>query len=98
ETLYSRSLNSVLVALMYSLLGPTGVGSLKKNFLEARLAIEDNGLRTVNLEELYANPFSFARFALESYEDDVEGLLTAEQWEKIQVSDASYKNRAINYL
>ncbi len=98
ETLYNTSLDSNLVALMYALLGPAGVGTLRQNYLESRLALEANGLRTTELDALYAEPFSFARLALESYSDDTEGLLSNQQWEKVQESDSSYKNRAINYL
>lgn len=98
ETLYNKSLDSNLVALMYTLLGPAGVGTLKQNYLKARLAIEANGLRTTELDAFYAEPFSFARLAFETYTDDTEGLLSNSQWEKIQESDSSYKNRAINYL
>jgi len=97
-SLYNTSLDSNLVALMYTLLGPAGVGKLTQNYLEARLAIENNGLRTTELDMLYANPFAFARLALETYTDDTEGLLSNQQWEKVQESDSSYKNRAINYL
>lgn len=98
ETLYNKSLDSNLVALMYTLLGPAGIGTLKQNYLEARLNIEANGLRTTELDAFYAEPFSFARLAFETYTDDTEGLLNNQQWEKIQESDSSYKNRAINYL
>jgi len=98
ETLYNRSLESNLVALLYALLGPSGIGGLRQNYLRARLAIEENGLQTTELDELYANPFSFARLASESYEENTEGLLTNEQWAKIVESDRSYQNRAINYL
>lgn len=98
ETLYNKTLDSNLVALMYTLLGPAGVGTLKQNFLEARLNIEANGLRTTELDSFYAEPFSFARLAFETYTDDTEGLLNNQQWEHIQESDSSYKNRSINYL
>lgn len=98
ETIYNKSLDSNLVALMYTLLGPAGVGTLKQNYLEARLKIEANGLRTTELDAFYAEPFAFARLASETYLDDTEGLLSNQQWETIQESDSSYKNRAINYL
>ena len=98
ETLYNKSLDSNFVALMYTLLGPAGIGALKQNFLESRLAFETNGLRTTELDAFYAEPLSFARLAFETYTDDTEGLLSNKQWEDIQESDASYKNRAINYL
>lgn len=98
ESLYNKSLDSNLVALMYTLLGPAGLGTLKQNYLIARLNIENNGLRTAELDSFYAEPFSFARLAFETYTDDTEGLLDHEQAEAIKESDASYKNRAINYL
>lgn len=98
ETIYNKSLDSNLVALMYTLLGPAGVGTLKQNYLNARLSIEANGLRTTELDAFYSEPFSFARLAFETYTDDTEGLLSNQKWEKIQESDSSYKNRAINYL
>ena len=98
ETLYNKSLDSNLVALMYTLLGPAGLGTLKQNYLQARLNIENNGLRTTELDSFYAEPFSFARLAFETYTDDTEGLLDHEALTEIQESDLSYKNRAINYL
>jgi len=98
ETLYNTSLDSNLVAIMYAILGPAGIGTLKQNYLEARLNIEYNGLRTTELDALYSEPFGFARLAEETYEDDTEGLLNNQQWEHIQESDSSYKNRAINFL
>jgi len=98
ETLYNKSLDSNLVALMYTLLGPAGMGTLKQNYLSARLNVEHNGLSTAELDAFYAEPFSFARLAFETYTDDTEGLLNHEQTEHINESDSSYKNRAINYL
>ncbi len=98
DTIYNKALDSNLVALMYALLGPAGIGALRQNYLRARLSIEENGLRTTDLDALYANPMSFARLALETYQDNTEGLLNNEQWSKIQESDASYKRRAMNYL
>ena len=98
ETLYNKSLDSNLVALMYTLLGPAGLGTLKQNYLLARLNVENNGLRTAELDSFYAEPFSFARLAFETYTDDTEGLLDHERAEAIRESDTSYKNRAINYL
>lgn len=98
ETIYNKGQDSVLVALMYTLLGPAGIGWLRENYLKARLEIEANGLSTANLDELYANPLSFARTAAETYEQDPEGTLTNAEWEKINESDASYRNRAIDYL
>lgn len=98
ESLYNKSLDSNLVALMYTLLGPAGLGTLKQNYLIARLNVENGGLRTAELDAFYAEPFSFARLAFETYTDDTEGLLDHEQAEAIAESDSSYKNRAINYL
>jgi hypothetical protein len=98
NTIYNKSINSNLVALMYALLGPAGLGGLRKDYLLARLSIEDAGLHTVDLDAFYANPLGFTRLASETYLTDTEGLLTNAQWEQIQTADASYRNRAIDYL
>jgi hypothetical protein len=98
ETIYTRGLDSNLVSFLYALMGPAGVGSLRKNYLQARLDFEEVGLHTVNLDALYGNIFNFARFVSESYENIPTELLTNEQWKKIQMADASYRNRGINYL
>lgn len=98
ETVYNKAPDSTLVSIMYALLGPAGMGALLQNYLLARLDIEANGLSTFDLDELYANPFSFSRIAQETYENDPTGLLSNAQWEKIREADASYRNRAIDYL
>lgn len=98
ETIFTHSPDSNLASLLYALLGPAGVGALRQNYLQARLDFEEDGLNTVDLDDLYANIFNFARFASETYEYIPTGLLTNEQWEKIQIADASYRNRAIKYL
>lgn len=98
ETIYTHSPDSNLVALLYALLGPAGVGDIRKNYLLARLDFEEYGLNTTNLDALYGNIFAFARFASETYTYIPTELLTAEQWSKIQSADSSYRNRAVNYL
>jgi hypothetical protein len=98
ETVWNKGIHTRLVALMYTLLGPSGVGYLRQNYLEARIAIENNGLKTTELDELYNNIFSFARFATEVYEQDTEGLLTQAQFEQVQESDKAYQNRAKSFL
>lgn len=98
EAIYTHDLNSNLVALLYALLGPAGIGWIRQNHLLARLLTEGAGLSTLDLDSLYANPFAFARLASESYEFIPQGLLTKEEWEKIQIADASYRNRAKDFL
>jgi hypothetical protein len=95
---FTHDINSNLVALLYALLGPAGIGDLRRDSLIARLNVEAFGLSTEDLDSLYSLPFSFARLASESYEFIPQGLLTAEQWEQIQMADASFRNRAIDFL
>jgi len=98
ETLYTRNLNSNLVSLLYALLGPAGLGWLRRNYLVARLEAEAAGLSLVNLNQLYSNIFGFTRLAEETYTFIPEDLLSHEEWERIQVSDASYRGRALAFL
>jgi len=98
ETIYTHSADSNLVAFLYALVGPAGIGWLRQNYLEARIDIEEAGLNTTNLDALYANPLSFARTATEFYDTDPSGLLSNEEWEKIKTADSEYRNRAILYL
>jgi hypothetical protein len=99
DSVYTKAIDSVLVTFMYALLGPVGVGQLKQEYLEARLQIEQAGLSTVDLDNLYSNAFAFARLAEETYNLDADAsLLPAAQRAQILAQDASFRNRAIDFL
>lgn len=99
DTIYTKALDSLLVQFMYAILGPTGVGQLRQEYLEARLIIEEAGLQTTDLDSLYANAFAFARAAYETYDLDASAdLLPAAQRAQILAQDASFRNRAIDFL
>lgn len=98
ETLYTKTIDTHLVRFLYSLLGPAGIGWLRKNYLEARLKLEDFGLENFDLDKFYGDPIGFGRILEEIYEEDPSGALTPEQWEKIRAKDARYRNRAIDYV
>lgn len=98
ETVYSKSLDSHLVKFMYALLGPAGIGWLRKNYLEARLKLEDYGIETFDLDSFYGNPLGFPRILEEVYDTDPGGLIPRDQWEIIRAKDAKYRNRAIDFI
>lgn len=98
EEVYNQGIDSHLVKLLYTLLGPAGVGWLRKNYLLARLDFEDYGLSTFNLDRFYGDPFRFGRILEESNDVDPSGLLSLSEWQTIQQQDASYRNRAIDYM
>lgn len=98
DTVYNKSLDSNLVALMYAILGPSGLGQLRENYLQARLEVESQGLSTIDLDNFYANPIGLARLANETYETDPTGLLPTKEWTEIEKSDASYRKRAQDFL
>jgi hypothetical protein len=99
DTVYSKALDSVLVMFLYALLGPAGVGQIKQEYLEARLQIEEAGLSTVDLDSLYTSPFAFARLAEETYDIDAEAdLLSSQDRATILAQDASFRNRAQDFL
>lgn len=98
EEIYSHSLDSRLVRLVYTLLGPAGAGWVRKQYLLARLQMEEQGLDTFDLDAFYANPLQFSRAADEVYDDDPSGLLDRASWERIRARDASYRSRVLDFL
>lgn len=98
DEVYNKSLDSHLVRFLYTLLGPVGVGAVRRNYLEARLIYEAHGLELSNLDQFYGNPFQFGRIEDETYTENTLGLLPQEEWEKIRAKDARYRNRIIDFL
>lgn len=98
EEIYNKGIDSHLVKYMYALLGPAGVGWLRKNYLEARLKLEDYGIETFDLDGFYGDPLSFPRILEEVYDQDPGGLIPRDRWEEIRAKDAKYRNRAIDYV
>jgi hypothetical protein len=98
EEVYNKSPDSHLVRFMYTLLGPAGVGWLKQNLLEARLAMEEYGFEGFDLERFYADPFRFGRILDELYDEDPTGLLPRDRWDAIKARDEAYRNRAIDFM
>jgi hypothetical protein len=98
EDVYNKSIDSHLVKFMYALLGPSGVGSTRKEYLEARLILEESGLETFNLDSFYGDPFRFGRILEETYGQDSRSTLSRQDWEVIRAKDARYRNRAIDFI
>jgi hypothetical protein len=98
DELYDKSPDSHFVRLMYAILGASGVGWLKKNLLDARLKLFEQGFDTFDIERYYGDPFRFGRVLLEVMDEDPSGLLTREQWDTIKSKDESYRNRAITFF
>lgn len=98
DGLYNKAIDSHLVKFMYALLGPAGIGWLRKNYLETRLTLEDFGIELFDLDNFYANPLQFGRILEEVYDVDPLGLLPRDKWEEIRAKDAKYRNRAVNYV
>ncbi len=98
EALYLKSPESHLVRFMYALLGPAGVGQVAKNYLEARLKLEELGIELFDLDRFYGDPLSFGRLLEETYDDDLTGLSTTEAQERINARDAAYRSRALDFI
>lgn len=98
EEVYNKSLDSHLVKFIYSLLGPAGIGWLRKTYLEARVQLEEYGVELFDLDSFYGDPLKFGRILEEIYDDDPRGLLNREAWEKIRAKDAAYRARALDYV
>jgi hypothetical protein len=98
EEVYNKTIDSHLVKFLYVLLGPAGVGWLRKNYLEARVKLEEYGVELFDLDDFYGDPLRFGRIIEEIYDDDPRGLLGREAWEKIRAKDAAYRARALDYV
>lgn len=98
DELYSKSPETHFIKFMYSLLGPAGVGWIKKQYLDAKLKLYAQGFDGFDIEKYYGDPFRFGRILLEQLPDDPSGLLTRDQWDAIKSRDESYRNRSITYF
>lgn len=98
DALYNKSPDTHFVRFMYSLLGPAGVGWIKKQYLDAKLEFYAQGFASFNIEKYYGDPFSFGRILEEELPEDPEGLLTREEWNTIKARDESYRSRAITFF
>lgn len=98
DELYSKSPNSHFVRFMYALLGPAGVGWLAKNYLDARLLLEGNGISTFDIEKFYGSPLRFGRILTEQFTTDPVGLLPRADWDKIKAQDEGYRSRALTFF
>lgn len=98
EEVYDKSLQSHLVRFIYTLLGPSGVASIKQNILNQRLLFEAHGLALFDLEDFYGDPFAFGRILDEQYDQNLQGLLPPEDWATIRAKDEKYRSRAIDFM
>lgn len=98
DAVYGKSIDGHLVKFMYSLMGPSGLGWIQKNYLDARLLLEDYGIEGFDLDRFYGDPLKFGRILEETYERDLSGLISREKWNEIKAKDAKYRSRALNYI
>lgn len=98
EEIYNKTIDSHLVKFLYTLTGPAGVGWLRKQYLEARVELEEYGVELFNLDNFYGDPLGFGRILDELYDDDPHGLLSRDAWERIRAKDAAYRARALDYV
>ncbi len=98
DELYDKSLDSHLVRFLYVMLGPSGLGSLRKNHLRARLKTEAANLELYDLDTFYGAPFQFGRLPDETYRLNPSNFLSQAEWESIRAKDARYRNRILDFF
>lgn len=98
DTVYNKAPYSHFVRLMYSLLGPAGVGWLQKNYTEFRLKFESQDIYLADLDRFFSDPLGLPRYVDEIYKENPDSILTREQWDAIKSKDSRYRNRALDYL
>jgi hypothetical protein len=99
ETVYNLNSDSLLYKFLYSILGDSGVNSIKKSFLAPKLY---QALSTTNfndLDSLFANVVQLTRVSDEIYKyDPYNQMLTQDQWAEIKRKDAWYKTRSQDFM
>lgn len=98
EEIYHKSPDTHLYKYMRSMLGEGGVNWLKKNYLEARILLEELGIELFDLDKFYGGPFQFGRILEENFDEDPYGLIPRDQWELIKSKSARYRNRALDFV
>lgn len=98
DDLYHKSPESHLIRFLYTLLGPSGVGWLRKNVFETRLQLEAQGIEGFDLEAFYGDPFAFGRIVDEMWDQDPTGVLPHDEWQIIRTKDEAYRSRAIDFM
>ena len=97
DSLYNKAPGSVLVKLLYTLLGPIGMGLVQEGYINARLALEDSGIEGFDLDKFYGDPLSFPRVFDETYED-AGHMTTGPKWDEIKTQDTKYRSRAAMFV
>lgn len=98
EEVYNKTIDSHLVKFLYALIGPAGIGWLRKTYLEARIQLEEYGVELFDLDSFYGDPLRFGRILEEMYDQDPRSLLSRTDWEKIRAKDSAYRARALDYV
>lgn len=98
EEIYHKSPDTHLYKFMRSMLGESGVNWLRKNYLEARILLEEVGIELFDLDRFFGDPIGFGRIVEESFDEDPYGLISKEQWEVIKAKNARYRNRALDFI
>lgn len=98
EEIYNKSADSHFYRLMSIFLGNQGVNWLRKNYLDARILLEELGIDEFDLDKFFGNPFAFGRILEEDYSYDPTGLISKEKYDELRAKDARYRNRAIDYM
>ena len=98
DSIYDKSPSSHFYKFVYSLLGPSGVGQLVRNYFQARLLFLEYNVELFDIERFYGDPFQFGRIFEEQSFADVDESLLPENWEQIKAKDASYRSRALDFM
>ena len=103
EEVFDTSPDSLIFKFFQSLVGPSGIGWLRKNLFEARMILEEHGFQNNQLDQFYSNPLNLSRnitntpFA-ETYAEDPKGILTREEWNTLKSKDEAYRSRILDFL
>jgi hypothetical protein len=88
-----------LFRYLAALCGEAGAGSLKKELLLPRLALQLENTQFLNLDRLYGDALALPRLSTEVYTVDPENqILTQAQWDDVKAKDATYRERCLLWM
>ncbi len=99
DDIYDLRPESHMSRLLGVLLGDAGVGQLRKKFTYTHLSQSVQTSHFYDIDRLFADVFGFSRLLSEGLGlDPYHESGTAADWESALASDASYRNRVIQFI
>lgn len=97
EEVYHKSPDTHLFKFMQVLFGSAGINLIRQEYLQAKAALEENGLSGFDIDSFFGNPLNFGRTLEEAYAA-IDGPQAAQIDQTLSAQDLRYLNRCLDYV